>query len=252
MTENYIASFQNKLSNIFCEPKKNSFLETQCFFGNQFQIFDEYKSWVRGKLMSDNYIGWVKKKHLTKHFHTNQILLNPINIIYSQPNIKSKPIDYLFLGSQVFLKKFSNEWSIVHFKNKIGYIHKTSFTKTSNSYVSIAENFINTQYLWGGKSINGIDCSGLIQISLFKYYPLVPRNSSDQEKFFSNKLCDSSIFKRGDLIFWPGHVGIMSSPTKILHASGHDMKVINENLDKTAHRLLNDNLKISSVIRLIN
>ena len=62
MTKNYLTSFKNIISNLYNEPKTSAQLETQCFFGEKFEVFEEYKAWIRGKLLTDNYIGWVEKK----------------------------------------------------------------------------------------------------------------------------------------------------------------------------------------------
>ena len=116
--------------------------------------------------------------------------------------------------------------------------------------MSVAIQFENTQYLWGGKTIFGIDCSGLIQLSFSYFEKQIPRNSQDQESFFTNNLLNKDLLKRGDLVFWPGHVGIMKNSKTIIHSSGHSMKVIIENIDLTIERLKEKNLEITSIKRI--
>ena len=243
-------SFNKNITDLYSSPHKNSLIETQCFYGDMFEVYEENNLWVKGKLASDNYIGWVLKNSLCKCFETNQTLFKPINIIYAEPNAKSKPLDFLFMGSKVFLSETYDDWAIIYYKNKVGYLDSGSILKNLNDYVSVALKFTNTQYLWGGKTILGIDCSGLLQLCFSYFGEEIPRNSGDQDKYFTNNLPNKILFKRGDLVFWPGHVGIMKNPKTIIHATAHKMKVMNENIDVAIKRLEKNNLTITSIKRL--
>ena len=195
--------------------------------------------WCFGYLNYDNYHGWIKFVHVKKALKPNFLVTAPSTIILNKPNIKSLVIDYLSIGSLVNVINFKDAWAEVNFyynqKSTIGYIpkiHLKSVDKPCLDWINVAESMVGVPYKWGGKTNRGIDCSGLLQISLKLSGKFAPRNSKDQIKELGydlftkkelecknfNELWNSKI-KRGDLVFWKGHVGIVNQPSTILHAN---------------------------------
>ncbi|MEM7424322.1 MAG: NlpC/P60 family protein, partial [Pseudomonadota bacterium] len=115
--------------------------------------------------------------------------------------------------------------------------HVVPITLKCPDWVSVAEMFLATPYLWGGRSCWGIDCSGLVQLSLQAAGRSCPRDSDMQASMASDTLDPASRLERGDLIFWRGHVGIMVDADVILHANGHHMAVISEPLADAVTRI---------------
>ena len=113
-------------------------------------------------------------------------------------------------------------------------VKKINF-KTKDNFRNI-DKFINVKYKWGGKNFSGVDCSGLVQLFLNFNNKFCPRDAKDQIKYFKKKIKFSNI-KKNDLIFWKGHVGIILSKKKLVHAYGPLKKTTLMPLNKTINRI---------------
>ena len=107
--------------------------------------------------------------------------------------------------------------------------------------------FLKTKYIWGGKSFNGIDCSALLQLFFFYNGIFYPRDTKDQIKFLKDNI-KRKIFKRGDIIFWKGHVAICINNKQLIHAFGPRKKVVIMNIKKTILEIKN-NSKINVIVK---
>ena len=224
---------------LFLRKNNLATIETECIFGEKFTVLQKDKNWCFGFLNDDKYHGWLKSNSIGITKKPNFFVYVPKTLILKKPEIKSIPIDHLSLGSYVYVKKIIDVWAeISFFKKNIlinGYVHKFHLQKINlpnQDWIKIAESMVGTPYKWGGKTSFGVDCSGLLQISLKSAGIKAPRNSKSQQKFLGYdiftkeelklnnclKLFDRKI-KRGDLIFWEGHVAIVISKLTILHAN---------------------------------
>ena len=121
--------------------------------------------------------------------------------------------------------------------------------KTKDIFKNIKK-FINIKYKWGGKHFNGIDCSGLVQLFFNFNNKFCPRDTKDQIKFFKKKISLNNI-KKNDLIFWKGHVAVVISKNKLIHAYGPFKKVVIMSIKKTINRIYKTaNLKVIGIRRL--
>jgi len=222
---------------LFSIKNKNFYLETECLFGESFEIEKIENDYCYGKLLTDDYLGWVNFKHLGDVPEASHRVLSIRTIIHEKDNIKSIPISYLPLGSQTHIISESTDWFEIFLnQNKIssGFVPKNHLNHISEEildWVSIAETLINTPYKWGGRDSLGIDCSALVQLSLQAGGMKIARNSSQQKLFNRLKLTKLKDVKRGNLIFWEGHVGIIINQKEMIHSNAFKMMV---SIDKTS------------------
>lgn len=221
--------------NVYKKKTESSEVVTQLLYGDIFKKININKSWIKIKNISDNYKGYIKNKKFasdTKNTHKVCVLYSNI---YSKPNIKNKVNKKLSFGSMVSVTnkkggfyKFESSWIKKKDVKKISFKRKDVFSDVNK--------FLNIKYKWGGKNFNGIDCSALVQLFLNFNNRFCPRDSKDQLKYFKKKIKINKV-KKNDLIFWKGHVAIVLSKKKLIHAYGPFKKVIIMSINNTIKRI---------------
>ena len=220
------SNFYNKpIGNIYLKPSIKSELSTQILYGEKFKILSKSNGWIRIKTAFDKYLGYIKNDIFITSFKPTHKVFSTKSLIYKKVKsnfIKTKK--YLYFSSGI--QNLKNEKDYIKFdKNK--WIKKKGLKKFSHiqkNYKKILKFFLNTRYLWGGKSINGIDCSALIQL-FFKYNgDFFPRDTKDQIKYSKKNV--NKNFKDGDIIFWKGHVGLCLDKKNFIHAYAPRKKVL--------------------------
>ena len=217
--------FNNPVANIYSKPALNSEITSQILYGEKFKILSKKKYWVKIKTSFDNYVGFIKKSKFNKTFKpTNKICKLKSKIFKKINNRFISTNNFLYFASGVSIKNRNNNY--VEFeKNKwVKIIDIKKIDHYENNFLKILKLFLNTKYLWGGKTFKGIDCSALIQIYFYYNRIFFPRDSKDQVKFCKKKM--NKKFSKGDIIFWRGHVGVCLSQSKFIHAYGPKKKVL--------------------------
>ena len=211
--------------NIYEEPKIKSKLSSQMLYGEKFNIIHKKNKWIKIKTSYDNYIGYIKNKKFSIKSNPTLKVNSLKSEIFRKINGKfTKTNQFLYFASRVsklqenkkFLKFERNKWIKKKDLRKINHIER--------NYSKIFKSFLNTKYLWGGKTVEGIDCSSLIQIYFFYNQTFFPRDTKDQIRFCKKK--NKKKFSKGNIIFWKGHVGICLSKSKFIHAYGPRKKVL--------------------------
>ena len=204
-------------------------------YGEKFKILSKNKNWIKIKVSFDNYIGYIKNKELYRLSYkpTHKVFVLKASIFNK---LKNKTKYFLPFASRISIIQ-ENKKFIEFEKNK--WIKKTDIKKINHierNYLKVLKLFLKIKYFWGGKTYKGIDCSAILQ--LFYYYnnKFYPRDTKDQIKY-SIKNAKRRMFKKGDIIFWKGHVAICINSKKLIHAYGPEKKVLIMPITKTIDRI---------------
>ena len=219
--------------------------ETQLVLGEVFIVYEEKNGWCKGICSHDDYQGYVESRHLTKTTtKPTHIVTAARSHIYRDTSIKSPAINTICFGSQITVTSAAHpDYAQINYG---GWIYKKNITPIDlldKDLIATAGKFLETPYYWGGRSGFGIDCSGLIQVVLARAGIAAPRDTEEQETAIgsaANTPCT------GDLVFFAGHVGIMTNDHDLIHANAFHMKVIIEPLNIVVKR----GMKITSIRRL--
>ena len=232
MKNNYF--YKKPLSNIYKKPSEASEITSQIIYGEKFKILSKNKNWIKIKTTFDNYIGYIRNKNYTNnHKPTHKVFILKANI-FTKTNSKTKY--FLPFASKISIaqknKKFvefeKNKWIKKKDIKKIDHIEK--------NYLKLLKLFLTTKYVWGGKSYKGIDCSAILQLIYYYNNKFYPRDTKDQLKY-STSSTKRKKFKKGNIIFWKGHVAICIDTKKLIHAYGPEKKVIIMSINKTLERI---------------
>ena len=216
------------LLNLVTNANPSTSMATQLLFGEAFTVYDEIPemglSW--GQSGRDGYVGYVATEglELPSSEELTQVTV-PSALVYGKPDMKSQPIGAYSLGSRVPVGGDENGFARLGERMFTPLVY---FKPVETDFVAVAEQFVGVPYLWGGRSSFGLDCSALVQLSLMAVGVDAPRDSDMQAAEVGEPSSDG--LRRGDLVFWDGHVGIMQGPDQILHANAHHMAVVSEPL----------------------
>lgn len=211
-------------------------LATQLLMGERFtaykQVTEMGLTW--GQSGTDGYVGFVATQGLVEATDTARLTVTAVSsMIYEAADIKSTAIGACSYGCQLVVDPTENGF---HKIERWGYIPAICFAAQSGDFVDVAERFLHTPYLWGGRSAYGLDCSALVQLSMQGAGLQAPRDTDMQMAELGLDAGEGNL-QRGDLVFWDGHVGIMLDEATILHANAHHMAVVSEPLSNAKNRI---------------
>jgi Bacterial dipeptidyl-peptidase Sh3 domain/NlpC/P60 family len=235
-------------------PAPDAELMTQALKGERVTIYDRNgEGWAWGQLGSDGYVGWLPDSALTKQLSTPTHKVTALTTLaFPGPSIKLPPAAWLPMGARVSIAREDGAFAVTQEDHHLPRPHLGSLDARALDFVAVAERFVGTPYLWGGKSAFGIDCSGLVQISLTSAGTGCPRDSDMQCEGLGRSLSasESKYLQRGDLIFWKGHVAIARDPNTIVHANAHHMATVVENTRDAIARIKTAGSEILAIKRL--
>ena len=217
--------FSSSLANIYSKPSSKSEVMSQILYGEKFKILNKKKGWVKIRTNYDNYIGFIKKDNFYKNFKPELKIFKFKSKIFIRKNNRFIPSKkYLYFASGVSILNKSKNF-IEFKKNKwIKKIDTKKIFHQEKNFIKVLKLFVNSKYLWGGKTSDGIDCSALIQIYFYYNRIFFPRDSKDQIKYCKKNTKEKLV--KGDIIFWKGHVGMCLDNSNFIHAYGPKKKVI--------------------------
>jgi len=223
-------------------PRPDSGLSTQALCGDDVRVFDVSEGWAWIQVERDGYVGYVADTVLGERREApTHILTAPRTFLYPGPDLKLPVTGALSMGSRVAVtgsaETRGTRYALLASGEALIEKHLAPVSFRADDYVTVAESLLGTPYLWAGASGFGIDCSGLVQLSMRMAGSDVLRDSDMQAATIGEVVQRSAGLRRGDLVFWKGHVAIMTDAATMVHANGHTMTVSREDLDEAIDRI---------------
>jgi hypothetical protein len=227
-------------------PGDDAAQDSELLFGEIFTVYDSARGWAWGQAANDLYVGYVRQDCLTKPFKTQTRVSALMAPVFSAADLKTPVRDLLPLNAAVPVLAREGDYVNVG----AGFVHQQHLgAETQRDFVTIAERFLGVSYVWGGKTAAGLDCSGLIQAALQAVGKAAPRDTDMMEKALGEGIAISDV-RRGDLIFWKGHMGVMLDESRLLHANAFHMVVAIEPLLEAVARIEKIAGPVTSIKRL--
>lgn len=208
---------------------------SQLLPGEDFATLDVAGGWAWGYSLHDHYVGYVPADHLITAVEPTHRVTARETLVFAGPSIKAPATGTLPFGARI-----RGTVGETFLESDVGFIHRrhvAPLAELAADPVTVAETFLGSPYLWGGRGAGGIDCSGLVQVVLAACGVPAPRDTDMQREALGTLLPEEARLRRGDIVNFPGHVGLMADETNLLHANAHWMSVVVEPLADVVARL---------------
>lgn len=235
-------------------PAPDAPLDSEALFGERVTVYettDEGWAWVQLKL--DGYVGWLPANALDDVGAPATHRVTALRtFVFPKSDIKAPPLMALPFGSRLAIAREQDGFAVTEQGGFIPLQHVAAAAHREPDFVATARRFLGAPYLWGGRSSLGLDCSGLVQLALQAAGIDCPRDSDMQAEIGAavEFKGDLSKLKRGDLVYWKGHIGLVADGGQFLHANAFHMAVAEEPLAEAVNRIRQSGLEILAVRRL--
>ena len=231
-------------------PAPDAPLMTEALLGERVTVYEfDQEGWAWGQLAGDGYVGFLPANALMppRDAPTHKVIA-PRTLAFPGPSIKLPPVAMPPLGSRIAVSREQDRFAV----SPLGVIplgHLAPLAQRETDFVAVAERFLGVPYLWGGKTNLGLDCSGLVQVALAASGVPCPRDSDMQEQSLGTTI-DIARARRGDLVFWKGHVAIVCDGANLIHANAFHMAVAIEPIATALARITAAGSHVTSVKRI--
>ncbi len=233
------------------EPRFDATLDTEALRGELVTVYDESEGWAWVQLSRDGYVGYVPGDGLTRTLVAPTHRISALRTyVYPEPDGKTPPLALLSLNAGIAAPREQGKFLALEGGGFVVASHAARVGTAKPDFVAVAEAFVGTPYLWGGRTSIGIDCSGLVQLALEAAGQASPRDADMQAQELGRVIDPKGALRRGDLVFWEGHVGIMTSAKDFLHANAFHMAVAAEPFAQAKRRIKAAGYEVSCVRRL--
>lgn len=232
-------------------PMHDARLDTEALLGESVMVYETTdEGWAWGQLETDGYVGWLSANALAPGgiAPTHKVAV-PRALAFTGPDIKFTTAAALPMGARVAVTRQDERFAVTVTGWYVPEVYLAPIKARQPDFVAVAERFLNTPYLWGGKTSLGLDCSGLVQISLQAAGIACPRDS-DMQELALGKISSLASLRRGDLVCWKGHVAMARDPETLIHANAHHMMVAVEPATEAVARIKAAGSEITAVKRM--
>jgi hypothetical protein len=235
-------------------PVPDAPLDTEALEGERvtvYEITEEGWAWVQ--LAADGYVGYLSSNALREvgPAKTHRVVAAR-TLVFPGPNIKLPLVGGLPLGATLTVARIAEPFAVTASGTCVPLRHLAPIGATESDHVAVAERFLHAPYLWGGKTSLGLDCSALVQLALNACGLSCARDSDLQERELGTPILapDLTDLRRGDLMFWKGHVAIVRDRETLIHANAYHMAVTIEPIATAVARIQASGFPLTGVRRL--
>jgi cell wall-associated NlpC family hydrolase len=227
---------------------------TEVLYGELVTVYDEQDGWVWVQLQADGYVGYLRATALSAQVKPPTHKVKALGtFLYPATDVKAPAWLPLSMNTTLNVVETGASFARLADGSFVPARHIAELDRYAPDFVAVAERFVGTPYLWGGKTRTGLDCSGLVQVAMQAAGLDCPRDSDMQQAELGREVAvrdNLDGLERGDLVFWKGHVGIMTDAFLLLHANAHHMAAVVEPLRAAVDRIARGGLPLAAVRRL--
>lgn len=234
-------------------PECAARLETEALYGELVTVYEERDGWAWGQLARDGYVGYLPAETLSGEIRDRTHRVAALRThVFPEPAVKAPPLRLLSLNAGLAVRAAQGHFLELVGGGYVAAAHAAPLGEHAPDFVAVAERFLGTPYLWGGRTSLGLDCSALIQLSMEAAGLPAPRDSDMLQAALGEALDtgDLAALRRGDLVFWREHLGVMLDGARLLHANAHHMETVIEPLGDAIARGEAEGSAVTAIKRL--